>query len=657
MVEFVLRERMDKIRKGRKDSKCILCEKRTKPGKRRPLCGETNKNLRNFLSKNFLVSPNDDDVICDTCRRKYYREGQAQVNTPTVLTNDTNANDPDFMPPSAPKRAKLSSPLSISLPISSTIKGFTKEANEDITSVYTVSDFNRSGLLELIDTIREHALKNKNARIDFDKSSSLNDTDFRNLTGLTITDFEDLCSHIPNSAIRDTRVRSMRTCIGIFLTKLRSGMSNKILATLFNISKDSIRKAISSARDAVKQHFTPKYLGFDHVSRESVIQNHTRPLAQTLFGDITNTTAILVIDGTYIYIQKSGQFKFQRSTYSMHKFRNLIKPMMFVTTTGYIVSVIGPYLCNSKNNDAKILNSIFKNNLEKIKEWFDKDDVVVVDRGFRDSIDLLEEFGIQTKMPSFLKRNEKQLSVEDGNTTRLVTKVRWVVESVNGRIKQWRLLDKVLPNSLIPYAGEYTRFVSAICNKYRPPLNAGNETDDLLLGTKMLHMSKKKNELMERVSNENLHSRSGRWQKIDGNDSVEDFPKLSEEDIRDITLGVYQVKLAKSYTEEHLENDDYYEVMQQGHQLIRVRMASRHTSSKTHNLWITYDDCCIKTWYCTCKAGARIVGTCSHISSVIWFLSFYRHQTKGNQAKQWKDYVHDANQPEVVDDSDSEPEE
>ncbi|CAC5379472.1 unnamed protein product [Mytilus coruscus] len=114
---------MDNIRKGRKDFKCILCEKRTKPGKRRPLCGEANKNLRNFLSKSFLVLSNDDDLICDTCRRKYYREEQAQVNTPTVLTTDTNTNDPDFMPTSAPKRAKLSSPLSISLPISSTIKG------------------------------------------------------------------------------------------------------------------------------------------------------------------------------------------------------------------------------------------------------------------------------------------------------------------------------------------------------------------------------------------------------------------------------------------------------------------------------------------------------------------------------------------------------
>lgn len=154
------------------------------------------------------------------------------------------------------------------------------------------------------------------------------------------TDFDDLCSHIPSAAIRDTHIRSMRTCIGIFLTKLRSGMSNKFLATMFNISKDSIKRAISSARDTVKQYFTPNYIGFHHISRENIIKTHTRPLAQTLFGDLRNQTGILVIDGTYIYIQKSGQFEFQRSTYSMHKHRNLVKPMMFVSTTGYIVSVI-----------------------------------------------------------------------------------------------------------------------------------------------------------------------------------------------------------------------------------------------------------------------------------------------------------------------------
>ncbi|VDI13384.1 Hypothetical predicted protein [Mytilus galloprovincialis] len=35
-------------------------------------------------------------------------------------------------------------------------------------------------------------------------------------------------------------------------------------------------------------------------------------------------------------------------------------------------------------------------------------------------------------MPSFLGRGEKQHSVEESNTTRLVTKLRWIVESING---------------------------------------------------------------------------------------------------------------------------------------------------------------------------------------------------------------------------------
>lgn len=145
-------------------------------------------------------------------------------------------------------------------------------------------------------------------------------------------------------------------------------------------------------------------------------------------------TGILVIDGTYIYIQKSGQFEFQQSTNSMHKHRNLVKPMMFVSTTGYIVSMIGPYLCNSKNNDASILNTILKNNVEEIQNWLKADDVFVVYRRFRDSLGLLKEFGIQTEIPYFLKRNQKQFSVKEANIIRLVTKVWWIVEFVNGRI-------------------------------------------------------------------------------------------------------------------------------------------------------------------------------------------------------------------------------
>lgn len=48
--------------------------------------------------------------------------------------------------------------------------------------------------------------------------------------------------------------------------------------------------------------FVAEHLGFGHITREQIIQEHTRPLAQTILGDTVSQPAILVLDGTYIYI-------------------------------------------------------------------------------------------------------------------------------------------------------------------------------------------------------------------------------------------------------------------------------------------------------------------------------------------------------------------
>ena len=56
--------------------------------------------------------------------------------------------------------------------------------------------------------------------------------------------------------------------------------------------------------------------------------------------------SILILDGTYIYCQKSANNVLQWRTYSMHKGRPLLKPLLVVTTTGYIVSCLGPYLAD-----------------------------------------------------------------------------------------------------------------------------------------------------------------------------------------------------------------------------------------------------------------------------------------------------------------------
>ena len=69
----------------------------------------------------------------------------------------------------------------------------------------------------------------------------------------------------------------------------------------------------------------------------------------------------------------------------MHKGIPLVKPMVIVTTTGYVLTVLGPYFADQRNNDASTLTHMMTKNVENVKEWIQEDDVFVVDRGFRDS--------------------------------------------------------------------------------------------------------------------------------------------------------------------------------------------------------------------------------------------------------------------------------
>lgn len=639
-----------------------------------------------------MVSVTEGDVICGKCRRKYYTS-KYENKKPEPLPATTSANLNDHM--QSPKNitlpiksvggshstcfiCKKRGPKLVVVPTNARFNtfvhhsiiipagarccpihidqdSFTEQASEMLESgqYRETSNFNRTDLKVLLDKARDVILKSENKKISFD---TMCDSDIFNFTGLNKNQFDDLFSHI--TSIRNTETRSAKTCLGIFLTKMRTGISNKILATIFNLSKDSVRRAIASVRKNLMQTFTQDNIGFQHISRKQVIDHHTRPLAQTLFGDGLSP-AILVIDGTYIYIQKSSKYRFQRRSFSLHKHRPLIKPMVFVSTTGYFVSVMGPYLSDGKNNDANILKHIFATDAEEIKSWVEEGDVFVVDRGFRDSIDILRELGVKTEMPAFLDKKQKQLSVQQSNTSRLVTKIRWVVESANARIKSWKYFEKILPNSQLPYVGEFLQIVCGICNRYFPPLSSGDPQEDELIGTKMLYLAKQNNQLKEEIENENLDKiTKSKWEKLESSSLV--FPVMTEDEIRSMAIGIYHVNLAKSYIQEHMQDNAEFEVYtcKQSENLICVKLQSRHVSSKHHLLWIHFDACSVRGWYCRCRSGSRVVGMCAHITSVIWYLGYARHLSQPFRYKtDWTLYFKDAKdmpEPESIDESDEE---
>lgn len=498
-----------------------------------------------------------------------------------------------------------------------TIDGKRLKAVSDSTSLSS------SELTDLLNHLRSYARRDL---LDFSNPGALSDLDYHRLTGISATDFDNLFEYI-KGYVRSTSARSARSCLGIFLMKLRTGLSHSILSTLFGVSRRTIGKAITSARQALLKDFVPKHLGLAHLTRDDFIKIHTTDMAKGLFSE-DEDVVILIADGTYIYIEKSSNYTFQRRTFSLHKGRPLVKPMMFVSSTGYILEVFGPYFADGKNNDASILNSLITQKTSSLLEWLWPEDILVVDRGFRDSIETLEEYNLIPKMPAFLKKGSQHDALT-ANESRLVTKIRWVVESVNGLLKQWKMLAQVVPNTQIPYIGDFVRITSALCNAYKPPRKQAASEDDYVIARRMLALSKKENCLQKYIESNGWLRKTVIWKELEAT-SVEDFPRLTLEDLQRITIGVYQIKQASSYTREHLNDDGNYVLFTHKEiaGVIRVKLQSRHTSAKQYQLWIRYETDSfdpIKEWYCQCKTGARVVGCCAHIASVLWYLGFYRH--------------------------------
>jgi hypothetical protein len=68
------------------------------------------------------------------------------------------------------------------------------------------------------------------------------------------------------------------------------------------------------------------------------------------------------------------------------------------------------------------------NNEQDILTWLHDNDIILLDRGFRDAAPAMRMLGYKISMPSFL-HGKSQLATEEANQSRLVTANRWVIES------------------------------------------------------------------------------------------------------------------------------------------------------------------------------------------------------------------------------------
>ncbi|CAG2218816.1 MIB [Mytilus edulis] len=142
------------------------------------------------------------------------------------------------------------------------------------------------------------------------------------------------------------------------------------------------------------------------------------------------------------------------------------------------------------------------------------------------------------------------------------------------------------------------------------------------------------NTLKAYVEENNLQRRTAHSKPLE--DSDISFPQLTDEQLRSLTCGVYQLKLSPSYIQEYMEGDSQICFHKDAPDLLRIRIQSRHVSSKKYFVWIKYSESEVNSWYCLCHAGARIVVVCVNGTVIIWYLSSARNaDTTSYGVKDW----------------------
>ena len=101
----------------------------------------------------------------------------------------------------------------------------------------------------------------------------------------------------------------------------------------------------------------------------------------------------------------------------------------------------------------------------------------------------MEGLGLNVALPPFLQ-GRRQFTTTEANRSRCVTKVRWVVEAVNARIKQFKFLSNTVQNSSLPHLEAYLSIACSIINRYRPPIKTSTP-EDVEIGQKMIALRDK----------------------------------------------------------------------------------------------------------------------------------------------------------------------
>jgi len=245
-------------------------------------------------------------------------------------------------------------------------------------------------------------------------------------TGITLPVFEWLCSLV-DGVVKTcySSLSSMDHVLLVFM-KLRLSLMNVDLSQRFCIPVSTVSKIYRRWLPVLASYMRNLTIW---PSREAIRKN----LPEMFKGAFRD--CVCIIDCSEIFIERPSNLTARAQTWSNYKHNNTCKYLIGISPAGAVMFLSEGW--GGRVSDRQItLESGF---LEKITAG----DCILADRGFLIQNEVNEK-GAFLKIPKFT-RGKKQLSAKEVDESRQLAHVRIDVERVIGRLKDYRILQTIIP--------------------------------------------------------------------------------------------------------------------------------------------------------------------------------------------------------------------
>ena len=258
-----------------------------------------------------------------------------------------------------------------------------------------------------------------------------NDDDIRFFTGLpTAGVFLWVTALVADKASSCHSSLTSNDHVLIVLMRLRLGLLNRDIAYRFGIPKSTTSKVFRTWLPILSQNLRNLIIWPDQATLR-------RNLPQSFHKNFRD--CVCIIDCSEVFIERPSNLTARAQTWSAYKHNNTCKYLIGISPAGAVTFLSEGW--GGRVSDKQItIESGFLNQLRI-------GDCILADRGFL----IQEELSVRgavLKVPKFT-RGKKQLSQKDIDESRQLAHVRIHVERVIGRIKDFRLLQTVIPISQV----------------------------------------------------------------------------------------------------------------------------------------------------------------------------------------------------------------